>query len=108
MAQETVVKNRKPPISELTPPAAEDGRANGVVLPRETPFSDVIGAFQDDPMLDAMLENIHQRRRELISGGVNSMQMPRSSKPVYLLDVDTLERIFRGDTRVVCSLLMPR
>lgn len=65
MAQETVVKNRKPPISEAMAFVAEDGRANGAGMARETPFADVIGAFQDDPMLDAMMENIHRRRREL-------------------------------------------
>lgn len=29
------------------------------------PLADVIGAFQDDPMLDAMMENIYEYRRQL-------------------------------------------
>jgi hypothetical protein len=29
------------------------------------PLADVIGAFKDDPMLDAMLENIQEHRRQL-------------------------------------------
>ena len=31
----------------------------------EGPFDSVIGAFKDDPMLDAMMANIRERRREI-------------------------------------------
>ena len=33
----------------------------------EGPFDSVIGAFKDDPMLDAMMANIWERRREIDS-----------------------------------------
>lgn len=31
----------------------------------EERYASVIGAFQDDPMLDAMMANIRERRREI-------------------------------------------
>lgn len=31
----------------------------------EAPFASMIGAFKDDPMLDAMMANIRERRREI-------------------------------------------
>ena len=63
MAQETVQKNGNPPVS--VPPASDNGRASGVDSLRERDYAEVIGAFKDDPMLDAMMENIRQRRREI-------------------------------------------
>lgn len=64
MAQETVLENRKPPVSVATQ-AADKGHGNGAEQPRESNFAEVIGALKDDPMLDAMMENIRQRRREI-------------------------------------------
>lgn len=32
---------------------------------KKEPFASVIGAFKDDPMLDAMMANIRERRREI-------------------------------------------
>ena len=48
--------------------------ANGATLPKEAPpgqsteenlFASVIGAFKDDSMLDDMMANIRERRREM-------------------------------------------
>lgn len=64
MAQETVLENRKPPVSAATQ-AADNGHGSGTGVPSENEFADVIGAFKDDPMFDAMMENIRQRRREI-------------------------------------------
>ncbi len=63
MAQETVQKNGKPPVS--VPPPGDNGQTNGTGPLHERDYAEVIGAFKDDPMLDAMMENIRQRRREI-------------------------------------------
>ena len=43
---------------DRVPPA----QANAV---EENPYAAVIGAFENDPMLDAMMANIRARRREI-------------------------------------------
>ena len=41
-----------------------DERLN-IASPLEDHYANVIGAFKDDSMLDAMMVNIHERRREM-------------------------------------------
>ena len=46
------------------PPGDEHETASQTAS-QEEHYASVIGAFQDDPMLDAMMANIRERRREM-------------------------------------------
>jgi len=63
MAQETASKNGSPPVFGTLPNGNE--RTNPADSSHEADYAEVIGAFKDDPMLDAMMENIRRRRREV-------------------------------------------
>jgi len=63
MAQETALKDGSPLVSAT--PSSSNGRTNPADPPHEGDYAEVIGAFKDDPMLDAMMENIRRRRREM-------------------------------------------
>ena len=55
-------KDQKPPQSAVA--SADDAEPSN-----EGDYAEIIGAFKDDPMLDAMMENIRQRRREVDADG---------------------------------------
>jgi len=70
MANETTLE--KPPLSVIDPMDAATDTATNTTEPMQTEqdsyhshWASVIGAFQDDPMLDVMMANIRQRRREM-------------------------------------------
>ena len=46
-------------------PSNDAGRTNPANPPHGGDYAEVIGAFKDDPMLGAMMENIRRRRREI-------------------------------------------
>lgn len=59
MTQKKTPEHREP-LQSVAASAAE-----GTAPPHEGDYAEVIGAFKDDPMLDAMMENIRRRRREI-------------------------------------------
>lgn len=59
MTQQKTLEDQKPP----QPAAAE--AAGGTVPRHEGDYAEIVGAFKDDPMLDAMMENVRRRRREI-------------------------------------------
>lgn len=63
MAPETALRNGSPLVSTM--PSSDNGRTNPADPPHEGDHAEVIGAFKDDPMLDAMVKNIYRRRREV-------------------------------------------
>ena len=72
MANETTLEKPNVSLSEPLIDVSDlisDTSANGAELAEEGSYhshwASVIGAFKDDPMLDAMMENIRQRRREI-------------------------------------------
>ncbi len=72
MANETTLEKPTLPLIEplidgndFTADTSADGKEPSEVGPYHDHWASVIGAFKDDPMLDAMMENIRQRRREM-------------------------------------------
>ena len=63
MVKESIVIRR-------TAPETANPRKDRVPLAQtnateEHPYADVVGAFENDPMLDAMMANVRARRREI-------------------------------------------
>jgi len=69
MANETTLEEPRLPTLDLTEAVSGADSGNGleVALPGSAGerYADWIGVFEGDPMLDAMMENIRQRRREM-------------------------------------------
>ena len=67
MASETVLEKPLPAadVAEDADTAADGGVDTAEQGPYQSHWEAVIGAFQDDPMLDVMMANIRQRRREM-------------------------------------------
>ena len=66
MAQQSTLADNpiKPQVHEQA--GAEQGKqTEAEIASRLEYYAPVIGAFKDDPMLDAMMANIRERRREM-------------------------------------------
>ncbi len=63
MVKESVVMSN--PTQEKTDSRKDRVPLASVNAVEENPYADVIGAFENDPMLDAMMANIRARRREI-------------------------------------------
>ena len=66
MAQQTTLADNSTKFQEREQAEKEqESDTEAQIAARLAHYAPVIGAFKDDPMLDAMMANIRERRREM-------------------------------------------
>ena len=66
MAEQTTLANSSTKRQQHKQHVAEqESQTEAEIAARLEYYAPVIGAFKDDPMLDAMMANIRERRREM-------------------------------------------